>query len=71
MIPVRMHTMERTAPASTALQSEADKLKGGGFDSQRSYFLNCIILVEGSTFWLTKSFDGYLLSVKQYLDART
>ena len=47
-------TAARTAPASTALRSEADKLKGRGFDSQRSYFLNCIILVEGSTFWLTK-----------------
>ena len=46
----------RTTPASIALRSEADKLKGGGFDSQRSYFLNWIILVEGSTFWLTRSF---------------
>ena len=43
-----------------ALRSEADKLNGGGFDSQRSYFLNWIILVEGSTFWLTKSFGAHV-----------
>ena len=64
-------TAARTAPASTALRSEADKLKGGGFDSQKSYFLNWIILVEGCTIWLTRSFGGaccYLFSAKQCLD---